>query len=190
MNREPYMLHRNDHVLVDQVCKGDLDAFRILVERHQRYAYQIAFRILRSHPDAEDVSQEAFMKIYENMKNFRREAKFSTYLYRIVVNLSLNVLRKKRREKANETSPVNREEGYGNGMAEDPKIDLIDIRDHLQRAIQQLSRKQQAVLVLRHFEGMSTREVSKILNCSEGTVKQQLHRAMLKLQKFLHYMRD
>ncbi len=184
------MLRTDDQLLVEQVCQGDLDAFRVLVERYQKYAYQISFKILRNHPDAEDVSQEAFVRIYQSIKNFRREAKFSTYLYRTVVNLSLNVLRQKGRESIYETSSVNWERQTSSEAVDDPKTDLIDVGSHLQRAIQRLSQKQQAILVLRHYEGFSTKEVSEIMNCSEGTVKQQLHRAMVKLQKFLHYMQD
>ena len=190
MNRTPHMLRTDDQLLVEQVCQGDLDAFRVLVERYQKYAYQISFKILRNHPDAEDVSQEAFVRIYQSIKNFRREAKFSTYLYRTVVNLSLNVLRQKGRESIYETSSVNWERQTSSEAVDDPKTDLIDVGSHLQRAIQRLSQKQQAILVLRHYEGFSTKEVSEIMNCSEGTVKQQLHRAMVKLQKFLHYMKD
>jgi len=183
------MFRTDDRLIVERVCQGDLDAFRFLVERYQRYAYQIAYRLLRSHPDAEDISQEAFVRVYQNIKNFRGEAKFSTYLYRTVVNLSLNVLRKKNRDAVESETPDGRDRAEPQ-LTEQPKIEALDLGDHLQRAIQRLSRRQQAVLLLRHYEGMSTREVSEILKCSEGTVKQQLHRAMLKLQKYLHYMRD
>jgi RNA polymerase sigma-70 factor (ECF subfamily) len=179
----------DDQILVEQVCQGDLNAYRVLVERYQKYAYQIAYRILRSHHDAEDASQEAFVRIYQTVRNFRREAKFSTYLYRTVVNLSLNTLRRREREPVAENSRIDAWQETNKDLAESPKIELIDIRDHLHRAIARLSQKQQAILVLRHYEGLSTREVSEILNCSEGTVKQQLHRAVVKLQKFLHYMR-
>jgi RNA polymerase sigma-70 factor (ECF subfamily) len=189
MNTDSHMPLSDDQVLVEQVCQGDLNAYRVLVERYQKYAYQIAYRILRSHHDAEDASQEAFVRIYQGIRNFRREAKFSTYLYRTVVNLSLNALRKREREPVSENSGIEAWQETNKDLAESPKIELIDLRDHLHRAIARLSQKQQAILVLRHYEGLSTREVSEILNCSEGTVKQQLHRAVVKLQKFLHYMR-
>jgi len=184
------MAQTDDQVLVEQVCQGNLNAFRVLVERYQRYAYQIAYRILRSHHDAEDASQEAFVRIYQSIQNFRGEAKFSTYLYRTVVNLSLNALTRRGRENRSENPGRDGEQEDRKEFAENPNIELIDVGDHLHRAIGRLSQKQQAVLVLRYYEGLSTREVSEILRCSEGTVKQQLHRAMMKLQKFLHYMRD
>jgi RNA polymerase sigma factor (sigma-70 family) len=184
------MAQTDDQVLVEQVCQGNLNAFRVLVERYQRYAYQIAYRILRSHHDAEDASQEAFVRIYQSIRRFRGEAKFSTYLYRTVVNLSLNVLRTRGRGNNSENARRNGEREDAMAVAENPNIETIDIGDHLHRAIEKLSQKQQAILVLRHYEGLSTREVSEILRCSEGTVKQQLHRAMMKLQKLLHYMRD
>jgi RNA polymerase sigma-70 factor (ECF subfamily) len=185
------MAQTDDRVLVEQVCQGNLNAFRVLVERYQRYAYRIAHRILRNHHDAEDASQEAFVRIYQRIRSFRGEAKFSTYLYRTVVNLSLNALRERGRENRSE-NPVRDgdQQEDRKEFAENPNIEFIDVGDHLHRAIGRLSQKQQAVLVLRHYEGLSTREVSEILNCSEGTVKQQLHRAMMKLQKYLHYMRD
>jgi RNA polymerase sigma factor (sigma-70 family) len=190
MNEKSHMNRPDDQTLVEQVCNGDPRAFRDLVDRHQRYAYQIAYRILRNHLDAEDVSQEAFVRVYQSLKNFRREAKFSTYLYRTVVNLSLNVLRRKDRESAGDALRGDANRQRTAEPAENPGIEVFDIRDHLHRAIQKLSKRQQAVLVLRHYEGMSTREVSEILQCSEGTVKQQLHRAIVKLQKLLHYMQD
>jgi RNA polymerase sigma factor (sigma-70 family) len=184
------MAQTDDQVLVEQVCQGNLNVFRVLVERYQRYAYQIAYRILRSHHDAEDASQEAFVRIYQSIRRFRGEAKFSTYLYRTVVNLSLNALRTRERGNNSGNARRNGKREDAMAVAENPNIETIDIGDHLHRAIGKLSQKQQAILVLRHYEGLSTREVSEILRCSEGTVKQQLHRAMMKLQKLLHYMRD
>jgi RNA polymerase sigma-70 factor (ECF subfamily) len=190
MNNKLHMLRTDDWLLVEQVCNGNREAFRNLVERYQQYAYQIAFRILKNHQDAEDVSQEAFVRIYQSIKSFRREAKFSTYLYRTVANLSLNVLRKKKRAPMDETADVESERQEDAALVVNPKSELMDLRSHLDRAIQRLSKRQQAIVVLRHYEGFSTREVSEIMNCSEGTVKQQLHRAMLKLEKFLAYLRD
>lgn len=183
------MFRADDRFLVEQACSGNREAFRALVERYQRHAYRVAYRFLRNHPDAEDITQEAFIRVYQNIKNFRHESKFSTYLYRTVVNLSLNLLRRKDRDTLSNETPDGLER-QSNDLVENPTIENLDVRDHLQRAIKRLSPKQQAVLVLRHYEGMSTKEVSEILKCSEGTVKQQLHRAILKMQKFLHYMKD
>ncbi len=137
------MFKMDDQLLVEKVRQGNLDAFRVLVER-----------------------------------------------YHTVVNLSLNILRQRKRERIDKNPTTGRERRNTEVLADDTKIELIDVRDHLQRAIQRLSQRQQAILILRHYEGFSTREVSEILNCSEGTVKQQLHRAVLKLQKILHYMKD
>ena len=178
----------DEQQLLDEVRKGNDNAYSVLVRRHMKQAYSVAFGFLRDHDDAEDVTQEALVRAYRSLKSFRGDAEFGTWLHRIVVNLSLNRAKSRQRRAAHEvvhaaaiaTVPV--EETQASEEAE--------VRSHFERALHELPTMQRAVVILRHVDGLSTRQVGSILQCSEGTVKTHLFRGVKKLKKRLHYLRD
>ncbi len=176
----------DEAVLIQQAKKGDHGAYRTLVERHMKKAYNLAYSFVNDHAGAEDIAQEAFIRAYRALPSFREEAGFGTWLYRIVTNLSLNTIKQRGtlpdREAAMESLPSSHDGTEDCAHRE-------DIRAHLERALHELPTLQRAVVILRHFDGLSTRQVSGILGCSEGTVKTHLFRGLKKLREKLEYLR-
>lgn len=177
---------RDERVLIHRAREGDSAAFRLLVERHMKRSYDVAFGFLNDHHLAEDVTQEAFVRVHRSLAMFRGEAEFSTWLYRIITNLSLNQLKKRKRRAERELNesemPVTINESGGN--------DRIDMSGHIERALHELPTLQRAVVILRHLDGLSTKQVSRILRCSEGTVKTHLFRGLKKLKTKLRFLED
>ncbi len=176
----------DERQLISMAREGSHEAFRLLVERHMKRAYDLAYSFVGTHEQAEDISQEAFLRIFESLKSFRGDSMFTTWLHRIVVNLSLDKLRKEKRSVALD-APGNR--SVMEACQEvDGKPEQHDATAHLERALHELPTLQRAVVILRHLEGLSTRQVSEILRCSEGTVKTHLFRGLRKLRKRLCYL--
>ncbi|MBP1649262.1 MAG: ECF-family polymerase sigma factor [Bacteroidetes bacterium] len=176
----------DEQQLISEAKNGSREAFRCLVERHMKQAYTIAYGFVNDHHGAEEIAQDAFVRIYESLASFRGDAAFSTWLYRIVTNLSLNRVSqmKRRREE--------RLDGKHEDMIGDTAASLsedLDVAGHIERALHDLPTLQRAVVMLRHMNGLSTREVSNILHCSEGTVKTHLFRGLEKMRQKLQFLR-
>lgn len=174
----------DERQLIEEARTGSREAFRCLVEGHMRQAYNLAFRFVNDHDAAEEVAQEAFVRVFQSLHSFRGEAGFSTWLHRIVTNLSLNRLKAMKRRNEESLDPavhgmIPAAEGGGE----------IDLRAHVERALHELPTLQRAVVILRHLNGMTTRDVGRILNCSEGTVKTHLFRGLEKMRVKLHYLK-
>lgn len=170
-----------DHALVERSQAGDIAAFEALVRRHQGRAYGIAFQILRNREDAEEVAQEAFVRVYQSLSGFRREAQFSTWLYRIVVNLSTDRVRKRSRTGTEVEVPLDLAGG------EDPAkgADQRRLREAIQAAVETLSEEHRLVILLREIEGLSYEEIAAACGCPVGTVMSRLFQARRKLQEKL-----
>jgi RNA polymerase sigma-70 factor (ECF subfamily) len=181
------MAAADEAVLIQRAKKGDAGAYKVLVERHMRQAYNLAYSFVSDHAGAEDIAQDAFIRAYRALPSFRGEAEFGTWLFRIVTNLSLNSLRHRKpladREVAMESFPSSHDGTEDTAHRE-------EIRAHMERALHELPTLQRAVVILRHFDGLSTRQVSTILGCSEGTVKTHLFRGLKKLRAKLDYLRS
>ncbi len=186
-----------DQNLVRLAKKGDRRAFGELVLRYQNKIYRLARRMTATDEDAEDVLQEAFVKAYRSLPQFEEKSKFSTWLYRITVNLALMKLRKKRVESVSLDIPVSTEEGevqrdFRNGSP-DPLTRLMEkeSRETLDHAIADLPPAYRAVFVLRHVEGLSTGETARILRVSVPAVKSRLHRTRVLLRaQLLRHIRN
>ena len=182
----------DDRKLVEDARRGDAGAFRELVIRHQRRAYAVALGMVHDPDDARDVCQEAFLKVHKNLSTFEGEAQFFTWLYRIVMNLCIDHLRKKRGQQVefDETqAPDDPDEG---GIAPhrtgfDPARALSDkeLRKQIMGALDKLSPAHRAVLVMREVEGMSYQEMADEMKCSIGTIMSRLFHARKKMQSML-----
>ena len=176
------MAAADERQLIQRAQEGDHAAYRVLVERHMRQAYRLAFSFVNEHHRAEDVAQEAFVRAYNGLPAFRGDAGFGTWLYRIVTNLSLNHLKQMKaaaeREVVMDVIP-------DSPAAEEIPGARQELREQLEKALHQLPTMQRAVVILRHLDGLSTKQVSEILNCSEGTVKTHLFRGLKKLKSSL-----
>jgi RNA polymerase sigma-70 factor (ECF subfamily) len=156
-----------------------------------RKAYDVAFGLLRDHTAAEETAQDAFVRAYESLHTFRGDAAFATWLYRIVTNLSLNRVKQLQRERQvvdrGQQVPMLEHAGEASWQPDVPEDGL---REEIEKALHELPTLQRAVVLLRHFEGLSTKQVSGILRCSEGTVKTHLFRGMEKLRIRLLHVRE
>jgi RNA polymerase sigma factor (sigma-70 family) len=164
-----------DHELVARARRGDVAAYEELVRRYQGIATRVARMVAGS--EAEDVAQEAFVRAYHALGNFREDASFRPWLLRIVVNLSHNVVRRRvRQERLAARIPVAAEHAV-----EDRAL-LGDERRRLYEALRSLSERDRTVLACRYLEGLSEAETGALLGCRVGTVKSRTSRALDRLR--------
>ena len=173
--------------LIQDVQGGSHTAFRELVELHMRRVYDLAYGFVNDHDDAEDIAQEVFVKVFHALKDFRRESGFGTWLYRVTSNCALDRLKQKKRSIARF---VPMDESHISGIAASHGMDQGEDSVLIERALHDLPTLQRAVVMLRHMDGFSTKQVSDILKCSEGTVKTHLHRGLKKMRKKLVQLKD
>ena len=180
----------SDQELVRRCKDGERQAFQELVERYQRKAVAIAVGILRDPDDGVDVAQEAFSKVYTSIAGFKEESSFSTWLYRIVVNLAIDRQRQQTRRSMFEWYQAGTREGEDwiesvpdTNEPEHPEhAEDRELGRHIWAAIDELTPAHKAVILLRAIEGLSYDEISQTLKCSRGTVMSRLHYARKKLQ--------
>jgi RNA polymerase sigma-70 factor (ECF subfamily) len=174
-----------DRALVKQAQQGDQEAFAKLVTRHQRYIYNLAYRLLRDPNEAEDLAQEAFLRAWRGLANFRREAKFTTWLYRIVTNLCYNRLNSLRRQLLDVA--VDDLATLSLPAKDSPAavVEATEQRAFLHRQIAALPPKYQLVLTLFYLQEFSYQEISQVLDLPLGTVKTHLFRARERLKQRL-----
>jgi len=185
-------VERSDRELVRESRRGDKEAFRELVERHQRKIISVAIGMMHNRDDALDLTQETFVKAFENLNKFKGESSFYTWLYRIAVNLAIDYRRRDRRNPI--ISLEDRPGGGENAEATLPDQRLSDpyhqaqaheIGGRVAEAINELTPDHKAVILLREVEGLSYEDISRVMQCSKGTVMSRLHYARKKLQNKL-----
>lgn len=182
----------DDRQLVDDARKGNAAAFRELVVRYQRRAYAVALGMVHDPDDARDLCQDAFLKVHKNLGTFEGEAQFFTWLYRIVMNLCIDHLRKKRGQQVEFDETIERGEVDDSGIAPrrtgfDPARALSDkeLRAQITGALAKLSPSHRAVLVMREVDGLSYQEMADTMQCSIGTIMSRLFHARKKMQAML-----
>jgi len=181
---------QDDRYLVERAQHGEREAFATLVRRHQDRAFNLAYQMVRNREDALDVAQEAFARAYTSLSAFKGDATFGTWLHRIVVNLSIDTLRRRRRggEASYDDSRGLAEEPEGDLPAPDnpsTALEAKQTRALLARGIGRLPPAQRAVLILREIEGMSYEEIARAVGCNLGTVMSRLFYARRKLRQAL-----
>jgi RNA polymerase sigma-70 factor (ECF subfamily) len=172
----------DDAGLVKACLDGRRDAFDVIVERHRRTVYQVCYRFVNNHEDASDLSQEAFVRAWRGLKNFKGQAALSTWLYRIAVNACLNKVSGRKAE----TEPIESD------RFEDTRIENAGDRllrgeraAAVRKAIAALPEKQRATLILRTYHEMSHQEIADVLGSSVGAVKANFFHALGNLKKIL-----
>ena len=180
----------DDRALVERATHGDREAFGTLVQRHQDRVFNLAYQVVRNREDALDVAQEAFVKAFASLSSFKGEASFTTWMHRIVVNLAIDCLRRRRRGDPvgyddRLALPEDGEAGFA--VPDDPErtLETRQVRSLLARGIEALPPAHRAVLVLREIEGLSYEEIARVVGCNLGTVMSRLFYARRKLQKVL-----
>jgi RNA polymerase sigma-70 factor (ECF subfamily) len=175
-----------DFEVIRRVLEGETGAFDVLVRRHQQTIFRLACRMTRNVEDARDIAQEAFVQAYRSLGSFQRQSSFSTWLYRIAMNLCLNHLKATARE-----DPTEVDAALPDGREDSLMAIVRDERDQaLAAAIKELPPQQRATLTLRVYQGLSHREIAEVLDCAEGTAKANYFHAVRALQVKLGAFRD
>jgi RNA polymerase sigma-70 factor (ECF subfamily) len=186
----------DDAELVDAARSGDRDAFRALFERYHRRAYSLAYGVVHNADDALDVVQDAFIKAHKYLDKFEGTSSFYTWLYRIVMNLAIDHLRKHKKSRVvdfsdttvkEDDAAVGDEELIPKILGGNPGRALMDkeIRGRIEGALAELSDNHRAVLVMRELEGLSYEEMAQVMGCSKGTIMSRLFHARRNMQKRL-----
>jgi RNA polymerase sigma-70 factor (ECF subfamily) len=180
-----------DRVLIESAQKGDKLAFKQLVQRHQRRAFAIALGLLRDENDAREVVQEAFLRVHRGLDSFHGGSAFFTWLYRIVTNLSIDLMRKPGRREAELDESREMDEADIPLLSRIDGADPLDalrrgeIRNKLEAALAALPAYHRGVIVMREVEGMSYEEMAEAMGVSKGTIMSRLFHARQKLQRAL-----
>jgi len=166
----------SDECLMQMAARGDLAAFEQLVLRHQESVWRTAYRMLGRHGEAEDIAQEAFLRVFEARERYRPTAAFRTYLYRIVVRLCLDHLRKGRSVPTDNLFPVDDSPSAQQQLAQREQAQAVE------QAIGRLPPKQRTAVVLRYYEGLSGREIAAVMETTLKAVQRLLARARAALE--------
>ena len=179
----------SDHALAQRAGKGDMSAFEELYKRHHRRVYSLCLRMTQNVSEAEDLAQEAFVQLFRKIGSFRGESAFTTWLHRLTVNQVLMHFRKRsvRDEKTTEEGETPDQIVMG---TENPNSMPVVDRIALDKAIAQLPPGYRTVFVLHDVEGHEHEEIARMLGCSVGTSKSQLHKARMKLRGLLRQQNE
>ncbi|WP_224489432.1 RNA polymerase sigma factor [Robertkochia flava] len=180
------MTNQNELLLINKVLAGDTDAFGVLVDRYQEMAYTIAVRLLQDPDEAADIVQESFIKSFEVLDSFRGDAKFSTWIYRIVYRKSLDRLKAIKRRKTDAFEEI----GEGSFTAEggEDAVQLMvaaEQEEMVKKAVSALNPDEQTLILLYYYEELPIREIAEVLDMGMENVKVRLFRTRKKLYTLL-----
>jgi len=191
MSNESQYASADDKVLVRMAQKGDMLAFEELVARHRDKIYARAYSMMRNEDEALDLSQEAWIKAWQRLTQFQGESSFATWMTRIVINLCLDQLRRKKRLRAESIEGMDEESGGVERQMEPvvvnptEQLERGELRERIDRAMAQLSHEHRTVLVLHEFQEMEYKEIAKTMGCSIGTIMSRLFYARRRLAGLL-----
>ena len=181
----------SDEKLVRAAQRGDMPAFEELVARHRDKIYARAFSMMRSEEDAVDLSQEAWVKGWQRLKQFQGDSSFVTWMTRIVINLCLDQLRKQKRQRSESIESLEEESGgverHMPTVVINPTegLERRELRQRIDKALGQLSYEHRTVLILHEFEELEYKEIAKRMECSIGTVMSRLFYARRKMANLM-----
>jgi len=182
------MQFQDDTYYIEKVLLGDVNAFSYLVEKHKRLAYTFALKLIKSPEDAEEIAHDGFVKAYQSLKDFRQESKFTTWLYKIIFNLSVSWLRKKRLEfnsiddgKFNTLNIAETENLFSSITNKEQSL-------MIRGAVDKLPDDERVVITLFYLNECAVRDITEITGFSESNVKVKLFRARKRLWEMLRFM--
>ena len=190
------MIDSEEQALLERIRSGDESSFELLVKEHTGKVIALAWRLVGNREEAEDLAQEAFLRLHRSLPKFRGESRISTWLYRTTTRLAIDYLRRERikrklfffRQDNSAPDPVE--------LASDPRnnpgrtFQSQEAMQALRKSMEKLSSRQQVVFTLRHYEGLPLKEIAEHLGLKIGTVKAHLHRAVTQLRKDLTDYRE
>jgi RNA polymerase sigma-70 factor (ECF subfamily) len=176
------MANTPDDLLVQSILQGNRTAFRVLVERYQHLVFSIALRITNNRQEAEEVAQDVFLKVYNNLHGFKGESKFSSWLYRIAYNTALTRIRNKK--------PVHQPVQHATTAAATVvnEGEHVFMRADLDKTIALLEPDEAVIITLYYFAGNSVDEIASVLNIEPNAAKVRLFRARKKLRENIHLL--
>jgi RNA polymerase sigma-70 factor (ECF subfamily) len=171
--------------LIQEAVRGSQQAFRAIVETYQGFVYAVAFRFVNDSQDAEDLTQEVFVRLWKNLHTYKQEMKLTTWLYKIVTNRCLDFLKSRYgRERKNKVD-IDRSNFVSDYSTPEKEFQQQELARIIQTAADELTPKQKAVFILRDLEGLSPEEVSESLSMSPGNVKSNLFYARKRMTEKL-----
>ena len=183
-------MEQKDSHLVERCLQGDRAAFAILVERYKRQIYSVTYSMTRNHADADDLSQDTFVRAYENLGRFNLGTNFRSWLCRIAVNLCIDHLRHKKRFPEDDLDDQ-LERLQGQNVNPHQEIESHELMQNIMAAVDSLPGDQRTVVILREMQGLGMKEIAEVMKCSENTIRWRLHYARKKLRKKLQsYMEE
>ena len=181
----------NDNRLINKARNGDKAAFGTLVKKYQQQVLYLAFDIVGDYDEAKDIAQEAFIRAYSKLNQFEKRARFSTWLYRITVNLALDVYRKRKRyplkplDKSLQEIESQNLKNESLSINSDGAVEFDEMRIKLNAALDELTENQKTAAILKYFHQKSSKEIADIMGCAESTARIHIHRALGNLKKLL-----
>jgi RNA polymerase sigma-70 factor (ECF subfamily) len=177
--------YREQAILVERFQRGESGAFDEIMNKYQKQVYNIAYGFIGNYEDAYDISQEVFIKVYRSLNKLRNGSAFVLWLRRITVNTCTDYVRQQvSAETLDDVSYLSNYYSSDNGSS-DKLMETGELQKIISRAVNRLPKRQQKVFMLRHYDGLSLKDIAKTLNCSLGTVKAHLFRATRRLRDLL-----
>ncbi|MEN2282294.1 RNA polymerase sigma factor [Algoriphagus sp. SE2] len=170
------MHFKEDSFYIEKTLEGDLNAFGQLIQKHEKYAYTLAFRILKNQEEAEEAAQDAFMKVYYSLNSFEGKSKFTTWLYKIIYNEALGRLRRSKRILVNLDEIKDTKENpteFKSGMEQ---LQIEERKTLIKKALNSIKPTESAILTLFYLEQQSIKEIEQITDLTESHIKILLHR--------------
>ena len=182
------MMQQKDLYYIDKVLRGDTASFAILVNKHKDMVFTIVKRILKSREDAEEIAQDVFLKAFQSLQKFKREAKFSTWLYRIAYNTAISKTRKKRIEVSAIEDSIIENYTFDEIIEELDEFSLDDKRKYFDNALKKIPEEDALLLTMFYLDEQSIEQVSEISGLTVSNVKVKLHRIRKKLYQSIDEM--
>lgn len=171
--------------LIQEAARGNQQAFRAIVETHQGFVYAVAFRFINDPQDAEDITQEVFIRLWKNLHTYKQEVKLTTWLYKIVTNRSLDFLKSRHGRQRKNKIDIDDTHFVQDRSTPEKEFQQRELSQIIHAAADELTPKQKAVFILRDLEGLAPEEVSETLSMSLGNVKSNLFHARQKMTEKL-----
>lgn len=184
------MTDENTSALIEEAASGDADAFALLVEGHIRHVYAFAYRLTGNAHDAEDATQETFIKAWKHLKKFDMKRNFKTWLLAIARNTAIDGLRKRRPKNFSELGDTDAEERFEDALAADELLpdeifERAELRVSIESALAELPLDQRSVIVLKYIDGLTFEEIAEVTSKPMNTVKSHYRRGLTTLKKIL-----
>lgn len=180
--------------LIKLAQSGNRPAFEQLIFMYDKHVLNIAYTFRNNADDAKDIYQDVFIRVFNGIKNFKFESEFSTWIYRITVNLCITYKNKEKKlqhqviDNSNDEDEFNILDIYSSEDITDELVIKNETKEIIEKAINSLPEKQKITLTMKYYNGMKIKEIAEIMNCNEGTVKRYLFNATNKLKKLLAYL--